>query len=162
MVPVVRPASSDDARDVAAIYVESWNSAFAGLMPARTLTYDTVTTWERDLAAAPPHRWWVTEIDAKVAGFAGICPSRDPIDSGLGELDTIAVHPSRWRSGAGRALMAVAIEHLIIDGYQEAILWTLAGYQHGLTFYAATGWHRDGGTRDHERQVRLRQLLHIN
>ena len=103
-----------------------------------------------------------SEIDAKVAGFAGICPSRDPIDSGLGELDTIAVHPSRWRSGAGRALMAVAIEHLIIDGYQEAILWTLAGYQHGLTFYAATGWHRDGGTRDHERQVRLRQLLHIN
>ncbi|MDP9333056.1 MAG: GNAT family N-acetyltransferase [Actinomycetota bacterium] len=162
MIPVVRPALSDDARDVAAIYVESWNSGFAGLMPARTLTDELVAAWARNLTEAPPYRWWVAEIDAKVAGFAGICPSRDPVDSGLGELDTIAVHPSRWRSGVGRALMAVVIKHLIVDGYQEAILWTVAGYERGLAFYASTGWRRDGGTRDDARQVRLRHLLHTN
>ena len=74
-------------------------------------------------------------------------------------LDTIAVEPSCWRSGIGRRLMSVALDHLVIDGYREAVLWTLASYPRGQQFYAATGWSSDGGTRDQGRQIRYRHSL---
>jgi GNAT superfamily N-acetyltransferase len=99
-------------------------------------------------------------LNATVVGFVGIGPSRDPVDSALGELDTIAVRPDCWRRGVGHALMAVALEALADDGgYRAAILWTLAGYERGRAFYEATGWVLDGGLRDEGRQVRYRYPL---
>jgi len=64
-----------------------------------------------------------------------------------GELDTLAVDPSMWRCGIGRALMSTALHSLMADGYREAVLWTLAGYERGKSFYASMDWHMDGGTR---------------
>jgi GNAT superfamily N-acetyltransferase len=157
--PIIRPATVADAVDVARIYVDSWNLGFGELMPCRDVTPELIGHWRQDLAKPAPHRWWVAELGGAVVGLAGIGPSRDPIDSELGELDTIAVEPSRWRSGIGRRLMSVALDHLVADGYREAVLWTLARYPRGQQFYAATGWKLDGGTRDHGRQVRYRRSL---
>lgn len=147
-----------DARVVAAIYVESWNRGFLGLMRSRSHTDTMVSRWKRQLALPHPRRWWVAEIDGGVVGFAGIGPSRDPIQAHLGELDTIAVKPTHWRTGVGRALMSVAVAHLMADGYQEAIVWTLRDYDPGQAFYEATGWRLDGGARE-GRQVRYRRSL---
>jgi GNAT superfamily N-acetyltransferase len=94
-----------------------------------------------------------------VAGFAGICPSRDPVEAALGELDTIAVDPRDWRTGVDRALMAVALDALRGTGYAEAIAWTPAGYQRAHGSYRATGWLPDGGRRDGDRQVSFRHPL---
>ena len=91
-----------------------------------------------------------------LVGFAGIGPSRDPIDPTLGELDTIAIAPVWWRHGVGRALMAIALQFLRSDGYDEAVLWTLAHYERGQRFYETMGWQLDGGLRDQGRQVRYR------
>src|SRR5215471_10871624 len=102
-MPMIRRADVGDARVVAAIYVESWNRGFLGLMRPRSLTDTLVSRWERQLGLPHPHRWWVAEIDGSVVGFAGIGPSRDPIQADLGELDTIAVTPTQWRTGVGRA-----------------------------------------------------------
>lgn len=81
----------------------------------------------------------MAEREGSGIGFVGIGPSRDPIDPKLGELDTIAVDPACWRMGVGQKLMSVALTYLRADGYREAILWTLAGYERGQTFYEATG-----------------------
>src|SRR5262249_5840893 len=86
---LIRRAEVGDARVVAAIYVESWNRGLLGLMPSRSLTDTMVSRWERQLALPGPHRWWVAEIDGSIVGFAGIGPSRDPIQAHRGELDTI-------------------------------------------------------------------------
>jgi GNAT superfamily N-acetyltransferase len=157
--PTIRRAGAADAPIVARIYVDSWNVGFEGLMPARELTTELVARWERALVAPVPHRWWVAEAGGSLAGFAGIGPSRDPIDLDLGELDTIALDPAWWRRGIGSALMAVAVGWLRVDGYREAVLWTLAGYQRGQRFYEAVGWRLDGGVRDEGRQVRYRRSL---
>src|SRR5690348_1530116 len=127
--PAIRAAEGRDARFVAQIYVSSWNLAFTGLMPQRQLDPPLVERWRGDLLVPLSHRWWVAELDGVIVGFTGIGPSRDPIDPELGELDTIAVAPSMWRRGIGRALMARALQSLIADGYREAVLWTLAGYE---------------------------------
>ena len=91
-----------------------------------------------------------------IAGFVGIGPSRDPVDARLGELDTIAVYPSHWRTGIGKELMSVALHYLVADGYDEAIVWTVEGYERGIAFYQAMGWNRDGGVRNEGRQIRFR------
>jgi ribosomal protein S18 acetylase RimI-like enzyme len=158
--PTIRTIDASDASCIAQIYVDSWNMGFTGLMPARQLTTELVARWERDLTMPIPHRWWVAEVDTALVGFVGIGPSRDPIDPSLGELDTIAVAPTYWRRGIGRALLAMAMGYLRADGYRQAILWTLAHYAQGQRFYEAAGWRLDGGVRDAGRQVRYRHNLH--
>ena len=125
----------------------------------RTVTSALIERWRYDLAQPVPHRWWVAEHMGSIAGFVGIGPSRDPVDARLGELDTIAVCPSHWRIGIGKALMSVALRYLIVDGYDEAIVWTVEGYERGIAFYETMGWSRDGGVRDEGRQIRFRRDL---
>ena len=155
----IRLARLDEVHDIVRIYIHSWNAGFAALMPAREITADVVARWTHDLAKPSPHRWWVADTNEGVVGFVGICPSREPIDPLIGEVDTIAVDPLSWRLGVGRRLMTTALEHLVTDGYQEAVLWTLANYERGQRFYEAMGWKTASGVRDGGRQIRYRHDL---
>ena len=156
----IRPATREDASDVSRIYVESWSAGFGDLMPPPVHDDERIEHWAADLAAGGPVHWWVAEHDGRIAGFVGIGPSRDPVETGLGELDTIAVDPAYWRAGVGRALMATALEGLSRAGYRRAILWTVARYERGRGFYQAHGWRRDETlTRDDGRQIAFRHDL---
>ena len=160
----IRPAVPDDAEAVARIYIDSWNAGFGELMSQanRTVTADRVERWRHDLAQQVPHRWWVAEHKGSIVAFAGIGPSRDPVDPQLGELYTIAIDPPYWRQGIGTALISLALQHLVSDGYREAVLWTVEGYERGIAFYEAMGWNRGGGVRDNGRQIGFRRdLAHI-
>ena len=161
LLPKIRPATQDDADVVVRIYVDSWNAGFGELLSRanRIVTPELIENWQRDIARPTPHRWWVAEQMGSIVGFVGIGPGRDPVDLRIGELDTIAVDPPYWRQGIGKALISLAVQHLISDGYREAILWTVEGYEQGIAFYEATGWTRDGGVRDNGRQVRFRRDL---
>ena len=159
--PTIRSATSADAETVVRIYIDSWNAGFGALLSQadRTVTPALIERWHHDIAQPAPHRWWVAEHMGSIVGFVGIGPSRDPVDARLGELDTVAVDPSHWRTGIGKALMSVALRHLVADGYDEAIVWTVEGYERGIAFYESTGWSRDGGVRDEGRQIRFRRDL---
>ncbi|MYD61613.1 MAG: GNAT family N-acetyltransferase [Gemmatimonadetes bacterium] len=161
--PTIRSATAVDAEVVTRIYIDSWNAGFGELIEQsnRIVTSELVERWRSDLAKSAPHRWWVAEHTGKIVGFVGIGPSRDPVDATLGELDTIAIDPSYWRIGIGKALASLAFRHLVADGYNEAIVWTVKGYERGIAFYEAMGWKRDGGVRDNGRQIRLRRPLSI-
>jgi ribosomal protein S18 acetylase RimI-like enzyme len=135
---VLRGAVAGDAAVVARIYIDSWNQGFGHLMGTRELTSDLVSRWEKDLTDVRVE-WVIAEIDDEVVGFAGIGPSRDPIDPVLGELDSIAVDPTRWRQGVGRSLMKHALTRLRAQ-YSRAIVWTVADYERGHGLYLAAGW----------------------
>ena len=149
----IRSATRADAPRVVQIYVDSWNDGFGELMPSIEVSDARIGRWADTLADG---NWWVAEVNDTIAGFVGIGPSRDPIDPDLGELDTIAVDPAYWRQGVGKALMQKALEALATT-YPEAIVWTLANYPQGQTFYTSTGWTPDGGSRDNGRQVSYRR-----
>ena len=153
----VRAACADDAARVALIYVESWNDGFGDLVGYRVLDDAQVERWRRTLSSGST-QWWVAEDRTEIVGFVGVGPSRDPIDVALGELDTIAVAPSHWRLGVGRSLMIVALRALAAH-YRDAVVWTVAGYDRGYRFYEAMGWHRDGRTRAHGREVSFSRCL---
>lgn len=154
----IRPAGPNDVPRMVQIYVDSWNEGFGELMPPQVVDVDRVSRWTIELTRGQS-RWWVAEYDTSIVGLVGIGPSRDPVDPELGELDTIAVDPAHWRMGIGSALMQTALGALDVDGFTEAILWTLAGYDRGHRFYNSTGWTRDGGTRDNGHQVSFRRNL---
>jgi N-acetylglutamate synthase-like GNAT family acetyltransferase len=155
---VLRRATSDDAREGAALYVASWNEALARLMPPRGLNQQQIERWERELDGGPM-QWWVAERRHCVIGFAGTGPSRDPIDPDLAELDTIAGAPPAWWHGVGRRLMDVALAGLRDAGYRQAILWTAANYEQGRSFYETAGWHASGEVRDAGRHIAFRRAL---
>lgn len=150
----IRRAVPDDAEVITQIYVDSWNEGFRSRMPAIHADDVRIARWRADLGETTPTLWWIAERNGTPSGFTGIRPCRDPIDPDLGELDTIAVLPSAWHTGIGKALMAVALEALHSDGYQRAILWTLSRYPLAESFYVSTGWQRSGKTRDRGNQVR--------
>lgn len=127
------------------VYVESWNLGFGHLLGVREATPRLVDRWRSDLTMGTV-RWTVAERDAMVVGFVGVGPSRDPIDPDLGELDTIAVDPSHWRTGVGRRLMLHALG-VLEDSWSRAVLWTPANYERGRRFYEATGWTELGWSR---------------
>ena len=156
----LRPASATDAEYVARIYVSSWNAGFGLRMPRIEADAARTERWRRTLATARlPERWWVAERGGECVGFAGVCPSRDPVDPQLGEIDTIAVEPAAWRSGVGRALLEAAVRALADHGYAQAILWTLADYPLGERFYRAAGFlpngriRREGSQRQYARAL---------
>ena len=150
----VRGVQESDVNEVVRIYVDSWNRGFGDLIPPIAADRGRLERWTNDLAKPPPHRWWVAVRGARVAGFAGICTSRDPVDPELGELDTIAVDPPAWRTGVGTQLMAIALRWLRADGYRSALLWTLGHYPRADAFYTSTGWCRSSMTRQAGSQVR--------
>ena len=121
----------------------------------RTVTTDLTERWRQTLARPVPHRWWVAEQMGSIVGFAGIGPSRDPVEVRLGELHAIAIDPPHWRSGVGKALASIALRYLVLDGYEEAIVWTVEGYERGIAFYEAMGWRRDGEVRSEGKHIRF-------
>jgi len=90
-------------------------------------------------------RTYVAESeDGAIIGFANAAPSRDDGASEVGEIPAIYVHPERWGSGAGRALMAAACGRLVRSGFRRATLWVLADNARARRFYGAAGWQFDG------------------
>ncbi|MGW5364064.1 N-acetyltransferase family protein [Actinopolymorpha pittospori] len=159
MTIAIRAAEANDAPAMVQIYVDSWNEGFGELMPHLVVDADRISRWTTELTEGQT-RWWIAEHCGSIVGLVGIGPSRDPVEPELGELDTIAVDPARWRKGIGATLMRTALDALVDAGFTEAILWTLAGYDRGQSFYNSMGWTRDAGTRDDGRQVSFRRSLH--
>ena len=154
----IRDARPSDAEAVERLYVQSMNAGLEGLFPPRTYSSKRVRQWESELGQ-PTQRWWLAVLGGEAVGFAGIGPSRDPVDPGVGELDTIGVLESRWRQGIGSALMKRCLHHLPGDGHSSAVVWTVDGHDQGIGFYESLGWQLDGVTRHHGRQVRLSHPL---
>lgn len=132
--------------------MRSSNAAFGAYQPPIELTKERVDRWIADLGDATK-RWWVAVIGSKTVGVVGIGPSRDPIDAGVGELDTVAVLPECWRQGVGTALVRVANAQLDRSVYERAVLWTWTDYVAADAFYTRLGWQRTNMRRDLDRQV---------
>ena len=146
----VRLARSDDADEIARIQVETWRAAYTGLMPDEAIAgFDLESRqrqWRDVLGRAPQPggATFVVEDAGEVVGFASVGPSRDEDAEQEAELYAIYLHPSRWGSGIGRALLQRAEESMRSSGFRRALLWVLAGNERAIRFYEAAGWEHDG------------------
>jgi ribosomal protein S18 acetylase RimI-like enzyme len=147
----VRHAVPGDATALALVHVRTWQAAYAGLIPQDYLdSLDPAqreTRWQRWLdEVRPPSAVLVSEGSGDVpAGFVAMQPSRDPgADAATGEITAIYLLPSHQGRGAGRELMAAAVDHLTASGFLRATLWVLETNVVARRFYEAAGWLPDG------------------
>jgi GNAT superfamily N-acetyltransferase len=152
---LVRPAAPADAAALAAVHTGTWQAAYRGVLPDAFLDGlgpdRSPALWTRVTAEpAPRSAVLVAEAGGVVVGFVHVRPSRDDDadPARTGEVTSIYVRPDRWGTGAGRALMAAAVEALAGAGFADATLWVLRDNPRARRFYARAGWAEDGATKD--------------
>jgi ribosomal protein S18 acetylase RimI-like enzyme len=151
-VPIIRPALPDDANAIARVHVETWQSAYRGLVADSILDALEVerraTSWrimiERKAASTGI---FVAEEGGAIVGLCSCGRSRKD-DSGLiGEVYAIYVRPDAAGSGVGRALLLEAERNMTVNGFAGATLQVLEANAMARGFYEHMGW-RDTGERE--------------
>lgn len=145
---VVRRATLDDASQIAAIHVRSWQAGYKGIVPddfLQSLSVNQRTEVWRE-ALSNPSDVWVAEEEGRLLGWIGASKSRDPdADATTAELWAIYVDPSVWRRGVGRALWGEAESHLRSARFSRVTLWVLRENTTALRFYENIGFSLDRG-----------------
>jgi ribosomal protein S18 acetylase RimI-like enzyme len=142
---VIRPATPEDAEAVAAVHIETWRVAYAGILPREELerfSAERVARRTELHRRAPPI---VAEVEGEIVGFVSVGPAAD--DDADGELYAIYVLPERWGAGIGRALIQAGERRLRELGHREAVLWVLEDNPRAQRFYETAGWTKDGARR---------------
>lgn len=89
--------------------------------------------------AAPRHRYFVVELDGRVAGGGGIAPLAGG-DADICELRKMYFLPELRGRGAGRALMARCLAFAREAGFRRCYLETLTGMHAAERLYRAAGF----------------------
>ncbi len=145
----LRKASPDDALAIATVHVDSWRSAYRGIVPddrLGRLDYVRGAGRFRDAIVTCSEEIYITVETDAVTGFLVFGPCRDSdIDPGsTGEIWGMYISPLHWRKGIGRSMCREAEGTLRSRGYSRVILWVLEDNQRARRFYEAMGFTADG------------------
>lgn len=157
----VRRATADDAARVVEIRVMSWQHTYRDILPADRLSALSATNpaavahWAGLAHTAAPTGLFVTvDGDDVPVAFCLVGEVREETDRHpslrTAELCAIYADPDMVGTGAGGAVHAAAMDHLISHGFEHAVLWVLEDNKLGRRFYDAHGWQPDGGSTDYE------------
>jgi ribosomal protein S18 acetylase RimI-like enzyme len=134
----IRRASRDDAAAIARVHVETWQSAYAGLLPDAMLAGMSdvrhAAMWSKTLADRSEQRgvFVADDEDAGVVGFGSCGPVRDTpegldgTEQRVGEVYLLYVETDFQNQGIGRRLLDALFRQLRADGFDTAVLWMLA------------------------------------
>ena len=147
----VRPARLPDVPAIARVHVETWRSAYPGIVPEKYLL---------DMTEARQAELWATSIrrargadtvlvtegaqGVGVVGFGSCGRARSGGD--MGEVFTLYIASDWQGQGAGRALLTGMLAQLHGHGINQAMVWVLSANP-ARFFYEAMG-----GKRQAERQ----------
>lgn len=165
---VIRPATADDADQIAGVHVASWRQAYTGVVAEDYLAGLDVQTraarWHELLerAAATGTQVWVAESEGSVVGFASVGPSLDEdAERTTLQIHTIYLEPRSWGHGIARELMRTLLND--VPPGAAVTLWVLAANERARHFYRRSGFSPDGVERLEElggeeyRSVRYRR-----
>ena len=155
--PRIRPATVEDAEGITRCHIGGWQVHYRGILPDAVL--DAIDFDERlalrsrmlaeDVAASEGdegrrRRNWVLEEEGRIRGWVADGPERDEdLGPGTCELYAIYLDPKRVGQGYGRALMQDCLARAAAAGYDEMVMWVLAGNERARRFYAAAGFRND-------------------
>lgn len=162
IMAIIGHATSRSATAIARVYVDTWRSAYAGLLPNRVLTsmsYERQTSewsWQIRNRADGQAVIVAAEVGHGVVGVASLGPSRpqdrplgDGEDGRVGEVYTLYVLPEFQDRGIGRQLLAGAFSALIAREIDRCCVWSLR--ENPSRFF----YERMGGKPVAERKQRL-------
>jgi GNAT superfamily N-acetyltransferase len=127
----VQAATVADARGIARVLVDAWQTTYAGLMPAEFLAsfdYDQHEAGTRQHLENLPASAAVFVAVNESGGVVGVAHVRES-NTGLrdfsDELDAIYVSPSVQRRNVGRRLLQAVVRWLQDRGHRSMFLWVL-------------------------------------
>ncbi len=148
----IRAARSGEGAAIAAVYIDAWRMAYAGILPDSVLVR---------MSQGQQQRIWTHQVHSLdtvlvavhprhgIVGVASGGRSRDQRFAVGGEIFTLYVSPDHQGQGYGKALLLAMHRALQDAGHDFAMLWVLAD-NHARFFYEAMG-----GIRTAERNERL-------
>lgn len=126
----IRKADVSDSAAIAKVQLDSWRSAFAGMLPDDYLAHFTYEEREQDwqeLFAESDDFVYVAENDVgEVVGFACTRPETDPDAAYQAELTSLHLLPAYRGQGIGQQLFEAVVAHLRRQGVGSMWLWVLA------------------------------------
>ena len=130
MAVLIRAATIDDCASIARVQVDSYRTAYAGILPQAYLdhfTYEEQTQDWRDLLSSGSHDiLLVAQPDSgEIAGYA-LGRSGGDIQPFESELVALHVRRSHQRQGLGQQLFTVCAQQLWHKGCTSMMLWVLA------------------------------------
>ena len=145
----LRPAVATDARAIARIHVETWRTAYPGIVPDKALIDMTVDNKARSWRAALERpeaagAVLVAELPGDgVIGFVSAGHNRHANLPFAGEVQTLYVLPDWQNQGIGRQLLEGCFAALRGRGFASAMVWVLADNP-ARFFYERMGGRRAG------------------
>jgi GNAT superfamily N-acetyltransferase len=141
----IREAAQADANAIARVHVDTWRTAYRGLIAAaflESLTYEArEKRWAAilgDPAYGKKTFSFVAEDAGAIVGFASGGPEREADPVHAGEIYAAYVLEAYHRRGVGRLLLASVGERFVRDGVSAVMVWVLAGNP-ACRFYEARG-----------------------
>ena len=136
----IRPATPDDAPEIAHVHIESWRTTYAGIVPDEYLAAlnepERTAAWQEWLTRDIPV--YVASLDGKVVGFIGGGPIREPIETYGAELYAIYLLRHAQGQGIGRQLLKQLVTTLRSNGFHSTVAWVLE-QNPAKHFYIRTG-----------------------
>lgn len=130
---MIRRAKSDDSRAIAQMHVDSWKTAYAGILPQEILarlSYEEREQRWHDILSDPTERQFVFVADAsdsgRIIGFA--CAGEEQGGNAVyrGEISALYLLRDYQRLGIGRCLVSAAAAELLRRGIRTMLIRVLA------------------------------------
>lgn len=152
----IRLAGAEDAAELAAVHVKTWQTAYRGILSDTFLKGLSVAERESAWRARLGDKaitTFLAEEAGRVVGFITGGRSRDPDSAqSVAEVYAIYVDQAHSRRGIGTALLRQQIERMKALGFEEIVLWVLSANAPARAFYERLMMHRD---EDASRQIEI-------
>jgi len=150
MLPLeIREARLRDAAAIAKVHVDTWRSAYRGLLPQAVfdrLDYGRrEAQWRETLASGRDESCstWVAVASGEIVAFASAGPASAPLEDERGEVYAIYVRAEHQRHGIGVKLFRAVLSDLRGFALEPVVLWVIRGNP-ACSFYESLGGRQDG------------------
>lgn len=150
-----RVAWADDAPAIARLQLAARRHDLAGILPAEALEVGedvAEEAWRSTLVrpADARTRVLVALERNRVVGFAITSPATDPDADPVAdaELMELTVDPAERGRGHASRLLQAAVDTMVADRFQRAVLWAISADDALRGFLAGAGWEADTAHRE--------------
>lgn len=145
----IRRALPEEAEHLADLHVQTWQQAYATLLPEQYLRSLTASQrlpmWQQLLGSPDRVAIFLAVVEESVVGFScGGVSNDEDARSTTGEIWSIYLLREFWDKGIGKELHDVLLEEAQKRGFDEATLWVMESNDRTRRWYERQGWTLDG------------------
>jgi len=160
---VIRPAKIEDAAAMACVHVDTWRTAYPGIVPEEflaNLSYERCQAGWLEVLTEPQsqtHAFVAENEQGEIVAIVSCGPIREAVAGYDGELYTLYVLKSWQGTGCGKQLVRKVAQDLASRGYHTMLIWVLKDNP------ACRFYERLGGRLTTEREVEIggKQLVDV-